>query len=182
MDRTSVTRPTGLTRPARQASAIDEIKKSITEAREAYQAICNTAPIDEVRAASRKVKELQAKLSWEITKGAKPCPKCGERPHGLEQPGPKNATYEVGCIGCNPFLHSDGTVREFRAIGGLLPRHTVEAWNEGPSAWSRNKGLEQKLAEDKLEGEGFTLKEFTVPDEWSDPETAIAQPEAGGEG
>lgn len=65
-----------------------------------------------------------------------PCPSCGEQPHGMEhQTGRGNPEYEIGCLGCGAFLHSDRTIREHRVRGGLKPEHAVDAWNAGPDYW-----------------------------------------------
>lgn len=121
-------------------ATINEIKKQIGEAQEKYLAIVHTASGNEVRKASAKVKELQRQLSAEIVKGAKPCPGCDQLPHGLEQPrGKGNAEFEIGYVsGCKPFVHTDGTVRERRVRGGILPKHAVDAWNEGPDFYLKS--------------------------------------------
>lgn len=111
---------------------IAKTKAALDEAKAHYLSIANTAPAEEQRAASEKIKAFQSELSALITEGAKPCPSCGGAPVGIEQPGP---TFEVGCSSCGWFRHTDGTVRDHSARGGIMPRHTVEAWNEGPDWW-----------------------------------------------
>lgn len=129
-------------------ATINEIKKQIDEAQGKYLSLVHTAPGNEVRAASAKVKELQRQLSAEIVKGAKPCPGCDQLPHGLEQPrGKGNAEFEIGCVsGCKPFVHTDGTVRERRVRGGMIPKHAVDAWNEGPDFYVKSAN-EARIAE-----------------------------------
>lgn len=115
---------------------INAIKKQIDEAQAGYLAIVHTAPAAEVAEASRAVKGLRAALSAAITEGADACPDCGVAPHGLEQPaGRGGVEYEIGCLHCGAFEHTDGTTREHRVRGGMFPRHAVEAWNVGPAAW-----------------------------------------------
>lgn len=119
---------------------ISDLKRQIEEARAAYQAIANTAPAADVRAASQKVKAAQAALTAALIDGATPCPHCDEMPHGLEHPtGKGGVEYEVGCLTCKPFLHTDGTWRAHRVRGGLLPKHAVEAWNAGPDYWMKTE-------------------------------------------
>lgn len=120
-----------------------EIKSKLAAALERYRAIANTAPAAEVREASAAVKALQAELSAAICEGANPCPDCGGAPHGIEQPRIGGGVeYEVGCTRCGWFLHTDDTPRDHGARGGLLPRHAVEAWNEGPDYW-KSKSLDK---------------------------------------
>jgi hypothetical protein len=88
---------------------------------------------ERVREATDKAKALRAEMSALISEGAEACPHCGQLPHGMEHP----SGFEVGCLSCKPFQHTDGTMREHRVKGALLPRHAVEAWNEGPDAWRK---------------------------------------------
>ena len=93
---------------------MSKLNEAVNDALEAARA----NPCAETTAA---VKAARAALSDAICAGAKPCPSCGsEALHGMAQPGPRGRTeYEVGCRNCGR-----------RVRGGLLPRHTVEAWNE----------------------------------------------------
>ncbi len=118
-----------------QLERLADLKSELIAAREAYLAIVHTAPAVEVKAASDKVKRLQAAISDCITEGAKPCPMCHNTPHGMQQTEGKYIGFEIGCLHCRPFKWADRTVREPRVRRGLLPRHAVEAWNEGPAAW-----------------------------------------------
>ena len=81
------------------------------------------------------IKALRGELQAVLTEGAQPCPLCGQKPHGMEQPTAKGVEYEIGCLGCKPFKHKDGTTRRPAVRGGLLPKHAVEAWNAGPDFW-----------------------------------------------
>lgn len=101
---------------------IQGIKEDLVKALGTYHAIVHSAPEAEVRAASNTVRELRRLLSDAICEGADPCPTCGTSPIGLEQPKPKGGVeYELGCPVC-PGV---------KVRGSLLPRHAVEAWNEG---------------------------------------------------
>lgn len=40
------------------------------------------------------IRDLRAELAAVLTEGAKPCPNCGEHPHGIHQPW----GYVVGCL------------------------------------------------------------------------------------
>lgn len=101
---------------------IQAIKADLVTALGAYHAIVHTAPAAEVKAASDTVKAARRALSDAICEGANPCPLCDAAPIGLEQPrGKGGVEYEIGCPSC----------RDTRVRGGMLPRHAVEAWNEG---------------------------------------------------
>ena len=61
-------------------------------------------------------------------------------PTGMAHPtGRGGIEYEIGCTTCKTIPHDDGTVRQFRTRGGVMPRHAVEAWNGGPDFWLRAK-------------------------------------------
>src|SRR4051812_19087422 len=110
------------------------IKADLEKARALYLAIESTGAKVDVEKASPGVKRLKKALSEALAEDPNPGPNRGRAPPGLEQPRPdgKGVEYEVGCNGCGFFLHEDGTARHYGARGGLLPRHAVEAWNEGP--------------------------------------------------
>lgn len=117
---------------------LTELKQAIDEAQARYLEIVNTAPQADVLEAGRRVKALRADLVSLLTEGAKACPSCGAAPHGMEQPTGKGGTeYEIGCLACGPFVHKDGTVRQHRVRGGMLPKHAVDAWNAGPDFWMK---------------------------------------------
>lgn len=119
-------------------TTLSETKAQLEVARAKYLEIVHTAPAPEVRAASDVVKSLQGKLSECITAGAKPCPTCEAPPHGMEQPNTRGGVeFEIGCIGCGAFEHTDGSIREHRVRGGMMPSHAVDAWNAGPDFWQR---------------------------------------------
>jgi hypothetical protein len=93
-------------------------------------------PQGKLHAVSMAVKDVSREVSAAITLGCEPCPGCQQVPHGMEQPGRRGAfEYEIGCLGCKPFDHTDGTRREYRVRGGLMPSHAVDAWNAGPDLW-----------------------------------------------
>jgi hypothetical protein len=114
----------------KMAANIGTLRALISEAKAAYLKA-------ETRDNHLQVKSLQSQLSAAITEGAEACPKCGNAPVGIEHQTIKGAEYEVGCMSCPPFAHTDGTTRRPAARGGLLPKHTVEAWNAGPDYWVR---------------------------------------------
>lgn len=121
---------------------ISEIKAAITQGCRECQDANDTAPAGKLRDMNAAVMKLQQELSDAITAGANPCPNCGGKPHGMEQPRPSGGfEFEVGCTACSWFRHSDGTVRDHGARGGLLPAHTVEAWNSGPDFWKTKNSL-----------------------------------------
>lgn len=95
-------------------------KDSLGESLAKYRAMADTATQSELRKASDAVKECRKALSACITEGAEPCPDCKVLPHGMEQPKGDSVEYEVGCLACGKSVR-----------GGLLPKHAVEAWNEG---------------------------------------------------
>ncbi len=104
--------------------------------------IADTATHAENQRAGDAVALVQKEMVQAITEGAKPCPICQTVPTGMEHPMPGRALqtgrfeYEVGCPVCRTVEHSDGTVRKVSARGGLMPKHTVELWNEGPDQWT----------------------------------------------
>jgi len=108
--------------------SISESKKRLEAARSAY----HKAPTREAR---ELINVAMKELSSTIADGAEPCPLCGQKPHGMEQPTAKGVEFEIGCLGCKPIKHTDGTTRRPAVRGGLLPRHAVEAWNAGPDFW-----------------------------------------------
>lgn len=148
---------------------ISEIQSALDAARDEYAKIVHEKPAAEVKAASAKIRELGKLLSDTITEGANPCPFCGQPPHGMLQPN-KNAagsvTFEVGCTGCPPFVHKDGSVRNVAVVGGLLPKHAVEAWNEGVDHFKRAKeehhaAAHKRHAEKKARAEAAKQAEST---------------------
>lgn len=102
--------------------------------------------------ATAEVQRLQAEISSEITRGANKCPDCGNAPIGMQHPKARGAfEFEIGCPVCKPFEHEDGTIRDHRVRGGMMPHHAVEAWNAGPSFWLVTKPA--------VAGTGFPLDE-----------------------
>lgn len=120
--------------------SLAETKAALAKAQLDYNAVAETAAPPVIRKASDVVGTLKKQLIAEITAGAVACPGCGNPPHGLEQPrGTGGVEYEIGCVSCKAFVHTDGTVRLFRVRGGLIPRHAVEGWNAGPDFWQEAK-------------------------------------------
>lgn len=127
--------------------SIKELRNAIAAAQKEYlEADAKARDVqDDLKAKSDKVKEARKALNDFIIAGAKPCPKCGAQPIGIEHQVRGGVTYEVGCPVCKPFVEptgdKDGDGRPLHitrypsARGGILPRHAVEAWNEGPSFW-----------------------------------------------
>ena len=113
-----------------------DLKEQLGKVKARYLLLANSGTVAEVRSASQAVRDLQAAIALLISDGAKPCPGCGQHPFGMEQPRKDGGTeFEIGCLSCKPFKWRDGTVREYRVRGGLVPRHAVDAWNEGPDCW-----------------------------------------------
>ncbi|MDB4997483.1 MAG: hypothetical protein JWM74_4915 [Myxococcaceae bacterium] len=118
-------------------NTIKDTKKKLGVAVARYREIVHTANGNEVKAASDVVKQLRAEIVALITKGAQVCPICKNPPHGIEHPREKGgAEYEIGCLVCKPIKHDDGTIRQPRVRGGMLPQHAVDAWNSGPDFWN----------------------------------------------
>jgi hypothetical protein len=119
--------------------SIQETKAKLATALAKYREIVHISPAPDVRAASASVKALQKQLAAEIAEGANPCPGCGETPHGMEHQFARGLNagvdYEIGCLSCKPFQHTDGTTRQYGVRGGIMPQHAVEAWNAGPDFW-----------------------------------------------
>jgi len=115
---------------------IGETIKAIEDARARHHKLSQDGRAKESAAVAAEMKAAGKLLVKLITEGADPCPRCAAPPHGMRQPNGRGGfEYEVGCTTCQPFKHVDGTIREFRVRGGLLPRHAVEAWNAGPDYW-----------------------------------------------
>jgi hypothetical protein len=104
----------------------DEILREINEAKVAYADAAEKKPAAVVRDHAERVKELQVELSLCYTRGADPCPKCGNYPHGMDRNG---SVYEVGCLVCPPELR-DGKRRSYSAQG-RTPEKAVANWNAG---------------------------------------------------
>jgi len=126
--------------------SIKELRDAIAAAQKEYlEADAKARDVqDDLKAKSDKVKEARKALNDFIIAGAKPCPKCGAQPIGIEHQVRGGVTYEVGCPVCKPFAVPAGTNKYGKPLhvmcqpsarGGILPRHAVEAWNEGPSFW-----------------------------------------------
>lgn len=119
-----------------QVTALKEAKAQLEKARAHYAEIAPVGSAKELEAQSVVIKCCSEAVSSAITMGCEPCPGCKEPPHGMEQPGKRGTCeYEIGCLSCKPFTHTDGTRREYRVRGGLLPSHAVDAWNAGPDFW-----------------------------------------------
>lgn len=118
---------------------LKEAKSSLDKARADYHALADTGTAKARDAASDAVHDAQKALSDAIADGAKPCPFCKVIPHGIEHVAARGRAigveYEIGCLGCPSFVHTDGTKRMPYVRGGTLPRHAVDAWNEGPDSW-----------------------------------------------
>lgn len=121
-----------------------QAKRELERAREEYQKAVTNGDTHTIKRATAAVRARQDALAGAIADGANPCPFCKVMPHGMEQPHVVNnvecgVEFEVGCLACKPFVWSDGTTRKVSVRGGLIPRQTVEAWNEGPDYWTISK-------------------------------------------
>ena len=112
-----------------------ELRQKLRVAKAAYHEGQNTMTVAEANKAAGEIGALRDTIAMTIAEGADPCPFCGQVPRGIEHHAKRGYEYEVGCISCPPFEHTDGTKRKVAARGGVLPRHTVELWNEGPDYW-----------------------------------------------
>lgn len=88
----------------------------IDKAQASYLEIVHTKPAKDVRKKAERVRELKQELSDLLSEGAKDCPDCKVKPHGMRK---SESIYEVGCLNC-----------EKRARGGA-PSVAVERWNDG---------------------------------------------------
>lgn len=114
--------------------SINELKQELAVALQNARDAHDTATHHESQELSNVVVALQKAISDAICEGANPCPRCANPPIGIEQPNARGGVeYEIGCgAGCEPFADNNGTMRQCRVRGGMMPKHTVEAWNAGP--------------------------------------------------
>ncbi|MDQ2668031.1 MAG: hypothetical protein M3Z05_18815 [Gemmatimonadota bacterium] len=120
---------------------INDIRAERDKALEHARSIQETGTQEELRRASEAVEAAQHAMIATITKGADPCPMCKEMPTGMEQPNARGGVeYEVGCSTCPPIQHDDGSTRQPRVRGGMMPSHAVDAWNGGPDFWTKVTG------------------------------------------
>lgn len=119
------------------AKKIVDLQRELRNKKKAYHEKSEKMTVAEARELSDEIRGLVDGLSAAITAGANPCPFCKSPLTGIAHQGKRAGSfeYEVGCIACPPFQHSDGTMRRPAARGGMLARHTVELWNEGPDHW-----------------------------------------------
>jgi hypothetical protein len=82
-----------------------------------------------------KIKGFRQELSDVYSEGAKPCPKCGNAPHGMDRDG--KSLFEVGCLVCPPEKLPDIVVeglavpqRKSYSAQGRTPQEAVENWND----------------------------------------------------
>ncbi len=122
-------------------TTLNEVKSMLAEKKAEYHELHDTLTPPQLRARSVDIEALQKMMSDLITSGAEPCPRCGTKPVGMIQPGNggRSDEYEVGCTVCPPFKHHDGSFRDHRVRGGLLPSHAVEVWNAGADHWLKTK-------------------------------------------
>lgn len=107
----------------------NEIMLDLAQAKQTYIEANADLPALQVIPVAARVKELQQELSDCLTEGAKPCPKCASKPHGMRfrteiRDGVELRMYEVGCP--NPKCVDHRGRGADRAAA-------VEAWNTG--AW-----------------------------------------------
>lgn len=114
-----------------------ELRKKLQKKKAEYHAKGDAMTVAGAREASDEIDALTKTIAAAIADGAKPCPFCEQPVTGIEHQGKREGSfeYEVGCTACPAFEHTDGTKRRPAARGGVLPRHTVELWNEGPDYW-----------------------------------------------
>lgn len=78
----------------------------------------------DLRKLSVEIRALRKELSDLYSDGAKPCPKCGAEPIGMD----RATKFEVGCVVCPPYLVNETTRRSYSAHG-RNPAEAVENWN-----------------------------------------------------
>lgn len=115
-----------------------EINNELNKLREYNHENAHKMTAPELRELSRKVRTLQQELSDLYSNGAKPCPRCGAKPIGMD----RATKFEVGCTVCPPFgIEVDGTDeagqpikvkrRQSFSAQGRTPEEAVENWNDG---------------------------------------------------
>jgi uncharacterized coiled-coil protein SlyX len=106
----------------------EDIVKDLEVVLAEYRKSAETAPAPELRKLSDRIKQLREQMSDSISEGAKDCPGCGKRPHGMQRTVATLRTpevWEIGCLGCPP----KGGVR-FCARGTTRDQ-AIYAWNTG---------------------------------------------------
>ena len=96
---------------------IREHINALKNARAEYHKKAATLTAVEIAQEVEKFKKLNQKIVDLITEGAKPCPDCGNAPHGIFHDGTPNP-FEIGCLSC-----PNHRIRE------ALPEDAVEKWN-----------------------------------------------------
>jgi|SRR3954452_174542 hypothetical protein len=93
-----------------------------------YRKSAETASASRLRELSAAAKDLRQELSDAISEGAKDCPGCGKRPHGMRRTEATLRTpevWEIGCLGCPP---KNGV--RFCARGATREQ-AIKKWNAG---------------------------------------------------
>jgi hypothetical protein len=126
---------------------IEEITQAIAAARAEHHTRFEgnlNATLREVKESTDHIRELNELLVAVITEGCKPCPNCGNAPHGIFHEGSKTvrASLEIGCLHCvgRVFKGEDGKVLPLEETPSFHVRTTgttskspremaVERWN-----------------------------------------------------
>jgi hypothetical protein len=105
-----------------------EIDALVTENHDKRETITNVAQ----GILTAKVIALRQELADLYSDGAKPCPKCGAKPLGMD----RATKYEVGCTFCPPVQLEPVTIdgikvnqRQSYSSQGRTPEAAVENWN-----------------------------------------------------
>jgi hypothetical protein len=109
-----------------------QIEKEIKTIQEDYHKKVDSLNRKETEKITLKLKDLRQELSEVYSDGAKACPDCGNKPHGMKK---GSGVYEVGCVVCDPY-EEDGNMVSFSARGES-PEEAIEKWNEGK--WEAKK-------------------------------------------
>ena len=114
------------------------LRNELREKKKAYHDSAALMTVADAEVAASEIAALTSAHAAEIAVGATPCPFCDKPPTGIEHQVKSGFEYQIGCLSCPVFVHTDGTTRRVTARGGALPRHAVELWNEGPDYWLVN--------------------------------------------
>jgi len=118
---------------------LQKLIDAIPAAQLARHNLIETGTYAQVQAASGAIKAAQAALAKAITKDAKPCPTCGEHPHGMEQRWDIDKQeiigFEIGCLVCPDHCAVGFFADDLEARLALC----LKNWNAGPAKWWKDK-------------------------------------------
>lgn len=106
-----------------------DIAAEMRAVKEKYCELSPRVSPDELRPLHNQLKALRLELSAAITRGARPCPDCGQPPIGIMHDGANGPEYEVGCAAC----------KDHRGERSRSRAAAVAAWDDGPDSWVKPK-------------------------------------------